>query len=65
MIREAILKAINLRKVKQKELAEQIGITPASLSQYLSGVKEMKTVNVEKAFKALDIKIMIDLNDKQ
>lgn len=59
MIREAILKAMEARKVSQVELAEHLGITKASVNNYLSGRRKMSLENIEKALSFLGLKIVL------
>lgn len=59
MIREAILKAMEARNVSQVELAEHLGITKASVNNYLSGRRKMSLENIEKALSFLGLKIVL------
>lgn len=59
MIREAILKAMEVRNVSQVELAEHLGISKSSVNNYLSGRRKMSLENIEKALSFLGLKIVL------
>ena len=59
MIREAILKAMEIRKVSQVDLAEHLGISKSSVNNYLSGRRKMSLENIEKALAFLRLKIVL------
>lgn len=59
MIRETIKKAVKLRKVKAKDLAEHIGITPSTMSLFLNGKTNLGQEKLEMIFEFLNIKLTI------
>lgn len=59
MIREAILNAMEIRKVSQVDLAEHLGISKSSVNNYLSGRRKMSLENIEKALAFLRLKIVL------
>lgn len=59
MIREAILKAMETRKVSQTELAEHLGMSRSSMNNYLAGRRKMSIENIEKALSFLGLKIVL------
>lgn len=59
MIREAILKAMEIRKVSQVDLAEHLGISKSSVNNYLSGRRKMSLENIEKALAFLRLEIVL------
>lgn len=60
MIRDTIKKVMKLRKIKQKELAEYIGITKGTMSAFLAGRINLGLDKVEMIFEYLDIKLVIE-----
>lgn len=59
MIREAIIKAMEIHKVSQVDLAEHLGISKSSVNNYLSGRRKMSLENIEKALAFLRLKIVL------
>ncbi len=51
---------MKLRKIKQKELAEFIGITKGTMSAFLAGRINLGLDKVEMIFEYLDIKLVIE-----
>jgi DNA-binding helix-turn-helix protein len=60
MIRDTIKKVMKLREIKQKELAEYIGITKGTMSAFLAGRINLGLDKVEMIFEYLDIKLVIE-----
>lgn len=60
MIRETIKEAIKLRNVKQKELAELLGITKSTMSLFLSGKTNLGQDKIEMILDYLKIKLVIE-----
>lgn len=60
MIRNTIKEVMKLRKIKQKELAEFIGITKGTMSAFLAGRINLGLDKVEMIFEYLDIKLVIE-----
>ncbi len=59
MIRKAIKEAMNLRKVKAIDLAEQIGINRGSMSLFLSGKTNLSQDKIEAILRYLNIELVI------
>lgn len=59
MIRETIKEAAKIRKVKAKDLAEHVGVTPSSMSLFLSGKINLNQDKIEKMFQLLNIELVI------
>lgn len=59
MIRNAIKEAMNLRKIKQKDLAEHIGTTKSSMSLFLNGKRAMGQEKIEAMLEYLRIELII------
>ena len=59
MIREAILKALKNRGMKQAELARHLDINRSSLNAFLKGNGKISLANVEKSFLFLGIEIVL------
>lgn len=59
MIVEAIREAMELRKVKAKDLAENIGVTKSSMSLFLNGKRAMGQEKIEAMLKYLHIDLVI------
>ena len=59
MIRKAIKEAMNLRKVKAIDLAEQIGINRGSMSLFLSGKTNLSQDKIEAILMYLNIELVI------
>ncbi len=60
MIRDTIKKVMKLRKIKQKELAEYIGITKGTMSAFLAGRINLGLDKIEMIFEYLNIKLTIE-----
>lgn len=60
MIREKIKEAMELRKVKASDLAEQIGITKGSMSQFLNEKIGLQHEKLEAIMEYLRIKLVIE-----
>jgi DNA-binding helix-turn-helix protein len=60
MIRNTIKEVMKLRKIKQKELAEFIGITKGTMSAFLAGRINLGLDKIEMIFEYLDIKLVIE-----
>lgn len=60
MIRNTIKEAMKLRKIKQKELAEIIGITKGTISAFLAGRINLGMDKIEMIFEYLKIKLTIE-----
>lgn len=59
MIRESIAEAMKVRGVSQVELADHLGISKASVNNYLAGRRKMSVDNIEKAMMFLGLKISL------
>lgn len=53
--REIIVKELKRREWNQKEFAARLGVTPAMISQYLSGYRIAGPELMERMFCALDL----------
>lgn len=60
MIREVIREAMQLRKVKAKDLAEYIGITKSTMSLFLNGKTKLGQDKLEAIFEFLEIKLILN-----
>jgi predicted transcriptional regulator len=56
-IRRAILKALKDQKRTRNWLAEETGIVPPAVYQYLNGKSDMGSKRIEKLMKALGLEI--------
>lgn len=65
MIRSAIKQAIKLRRLKQSELAERIGVTPSTMSRFLSGGINFTQENIEKLLAITGVRLVIDEDEKK
>lgn len=57
MIREIIKAAMKEKRITAKAVAEHVGITPGSMSLFLSGKMDLRISNLEKILIMLDIKL--------
>lgn len=62
MIREVIKKAMKVRKVKAKDLAEHIGINKSTMSLFLNNKINMGQEKIEMIFRFLNIELVIKKN---
>lgn len=60
MIRETIISAMKIRKVKAKDLAEHIGIARSTMSLFLNSKMNLGQDKIEKILKYLNIKLIIE-----
>lgn len=60
MIVEAIREAMKIRNLKQKELAEIVGITKSTMSLFLNGKTKLGQEKIETIFRVLNIKLIIE-----
>ena len=60
MIQEVIKKAMEIRKVKQKDLADYIGITKSTMSLFLNGKRAIGQEKIEAMLKHLKINLVIE-----
>lgn len=63
MIREVIKKAMKVRKVKAKDLAEHIGINKSTMSLFLNNKINMAQEKIEMIFRFLNIELVIKKTD--
>lgn len=63
MIREVIKKAMKVRKVKAKDLAEHIGINKSTMSLFLNNKINMGQEKIEMIFRFLNIELVIKKTD--
>ena len=59
MIRETVKEAMKLRKVKSKDLAEQIGLSESSMSLFLNGKMNLGQNKIEAILEYLNIGLVI------
>lgn len=59
MIRETIKEAMKLRRVKAKDLAENIGVAKSTMSLFLNGKLNLGQEKIELIFKFLGIDLVI------
>lgn len=59
MIRETVKEAMKLRKVKSKDLAEQIGLSESSMSLFLNGKMNLGQNKIESILEYLNIGLVI------
>lgn len=57
MIREIIKAAMKEKRITAKAVAEHVGITPSSMSLFLSGKMDLKVRYLESILIMLDIKL--------
>ena len=60
MIRDIVIEAMKLRKVKSKDLAEHIGLAESSMSQFLNGKMNLGQKRIEMIFEYLRIELVIE-----
>lgn len=63
MIREVVKKAMKVRKVKAKDLAEHIGINKSTMSLFLNNKINMGQEKIEMIFRFLNIELVIKKTD--
>ena len=59
MIRETIKEAMEVRKIKAKDLAEHVGVTKSSMSLFLNGKRAMGQEKIEVMLEYLRIDLII------
>ena len=59
MIREVIKEAMKARKVKEKDLAEHIGINKSTMSMFINGKMNLGQEKIEMIFRFLNIELVI------
>lgn len=59
MIRESIKEAMKIRKVKAKDLAQEIGVARSTMSLFLNGKKNLGQEKIEAIFRHLGIDLVI------
>lgn len=59
MIRESIKEAMKIRKVKQKDLADFVGVTKGTMSAFLAGRINLGLDKIEMTFRFLNIELVI------
>jgi transcriptional regulator with XRE-family HTH domain len=60
MIREAIKNAMQAGNITYAALAANIGVRTATVSDFLNSRAEMRSDNIEKAFKFLGIVVVVN-----
>lgn len=60
MIRLVVKEAMKIRNLKQKELAEIVGITKSTMSLFLNGKTKLGQEKIETIFRVLNIKLIIE-----
>lgn len=59
MIREKIKEAMNIRKIKSKDLADVIGISKSAMSLFLNGKMNIGQEKIEAMLRHLGIELVI------
>ena len=59
MIREVIIEAMKIRKIKSKGLAELIGVAKSSMSLFFNGKMNLGQEKIEMMLKFLNIDLVI------
>ncbi|EKU92169.1 MULTISPECIES: helix-turn-helix domain-containing protein [Bacteroides] len=59
MIREVIIEAMKIRKIKSKDLAELIGVAKSSMSLFFNGKMNLGQEKIEMMLKFLNIDLVI------
>lgn len=59
MIREVIIEAMKIRKIKSKDLAELIGVAKSSMSLFFDGKMNLGQEKIEMMLKFLNIDLVI------
>ena len=59
MIRTAIKNAMEAKGIRQQELADVLGVSKSSVSNYLAGRRKLKIENIEKALEFLGLEIVL------
>lgn len=59
MIREAILEALEKKRIKQAELARHLEINRSSLNEFLKGNGKISMENIEKSLLFLGLEIVL------
>ena len=59
MIREVIIEAMKIRKIKSKDLAELIGVAKSSMSLFFNGKMNLGQEKIEMMLKFLNIDLGI------
>ena len=59
MIRSTIKEAMNIRKVKSKDLADAIGISKSAMSLFMTGKMNLGQEKIEAILKYLNIELVI------
>ncbi len=59
MIREVIIEAMKIRKIKSKDLAELIGVAKSSMSLFFNGKMNLGQEKIEMMSKFLNIDLVI------
>lgn len=59
MIREMIIEAMKIRKIKSKDLAELIGVAKSSMSLFFNGKMNLGQEKIEMMSKFLNIDLVI------
>jgi len=57
MFRNAIVKALEEKKMTQKHLADAIGVYPSNLNMFLKGTSKMPVDDIEKALDYLGLEV--------
>ena len=59
MIREVIIEAMKIRKIKSKDLAEVIGVAKSSMALVFNGKMNLGKEKIEMVWKFLNIELVI------
>ena len=59
MIREVIIEAMKIRKIKSKDIAELIGVAKSSMSLFFNGKMNLGQEKIEMMSKFLNIDLVI------
>ncbi len=58
-LKQQLKQELTRRGIKQKDLAEQLGMSPASLSNVLTGDRGLLTANAKRLLDALELELVV------
>lgn len=58
IFRDAIVKALEEKKMTQRHLAEAIGVYPSNLNSFIKGASKMPVEDIEKAIDYLGLEVV-------